>query len=177
MNQHTLFYGSSYDRGLERLLFLWPRILEKFPDAKLHVAYGWDLFDAAFRNNPERMAWKERVAYLLEQKGVVHHGRLGKKELSAVRRECGIWVYPTHFEEINCITALECQLSGLIPVVSNFAALKETVPFFRVGDDKLLEVMALPEKDLNALQKQVVSFASTYSWDKIATKWLQEFDK
>ena len=39
----------------------------------------------------------------------------------------GIWAYPTHFYEISCITAMKCQAAGAIPVVTDYAALKETV--------------------------------------------------
>lgn len=189
MKQHTLFYGSSYDRGLEHLLFMWEKIREKFPDAELHIAYGWDLFLAAYRDNPERMAWKERMDYLMEQKGITHHGRLGKKALQEVRQQCGVWAYPTHFEEINCITALECQRDGLVPVVTNFAALKETVPAFRVGEDigkqedrdsyllKLLEVMDMSEGNFKLASERAQGFAQSYSWENIAQQWMKEFKK
>lgn len=110
MKQHTLLYASSYDRGLDVLLFLWPDIKRKYTDATLHIAYGWDLFMAVAHNNPERMAWKDTMDALMEQEGIVHHGRVGKEELKSIRDMCGIWAYPTTFTEINCITALEAQI-------------------------------------------------------------------
>jgi len=125
--KHKLFYGSSYDRGLDILLGMWPRIIEDYPDTELHVCYGWNLFDVAFANNPERMAWKDRMNELMKQKGITHHGRLGKKELKKVRENCTIWAYPTYFAEINCITALDCQSDGVVPVTMDDFALSETV--------------------------------------------------
>ena len=76
MKQHKLFYGSSYDRGLDILLLMWSDIKKKYPDAELHIAYGWDLFDKAALNNKERMEWKADIVELMKQPGVHHHGLL-----------------------------------------------------------------------------------------------------
>lgn len=185
MRCHKLFYGSSYDRGLIHLLEMWPEIIKKFPKATLDVCYGWNLFDNAFQNNPERMAWKEKVNELMKQKGITHHGRVGKKELQKIRRKCGIWAYPTHFTEINCITALEAQRDGLVPVVMELAALKETVGSgFKIkGDiyiqghkqrylDQLIRVMG-NRKLWGEESKKARKFAESYSWDLIAKQWLK----
>ena len=63
--QHKLWHQSSADRGLEHLLKLWPRIVEKFPDATLDHCYGFEVFDTMYHNNPERMAWKQRMLDLM----------------------------------------------------------------------------------------------------------------
>jgi len=102
MRQHKLFWGSSYDRGLNHLLKMWPAIKEKYPDASLEVCYGWDLFVNRYANNPERMAWKEGVDKMMKADGITHHGRVGKRELDEITKKCGIWAYPTDFDEINC---------------------------------------------------------------------------
>jgi glycosyltransferase involved in cell wall biosynthesis len=126
MKQHKLFYGSSYDRGLDFLLKMWPDIKNKFPDATLDICYGWDLFDKATQNNEERREWKERVVEMMSQVDITHHGRVGKKELEKIRKECGILAYPAYFTEINCITVLESMKDGLVPVTTDLAALSET---------------------------------------------------
>lgn len=179
--QHKLFYGSSYDRGLDILLKMWPKILEKHPDATLDIAYGWDLFDKGYANNPERMAWKERMNKLMEQKGITHHGRVGKKELAKIRQSCGIWTYPTYFTEIFCITAIETQVDGLIPVTMTLAALDETVQTgYKVeGDiyepevqDKWLEALFKAMEDKT---KPNTDFLKEYDWSVIAGRWINEF--
>ena len=183
MKNRKLFYGSSYDRGLDVLLKLWPRIIEKYKDATLDICYGWDLFIAGYKDNPERMAWIDRMNKLMAQKGITHHGRVGKDKLRKIRSKCGIWVYPTYFAEINCITALECQLDGLVPVTVNDFALKETVGagskvdgdiydkdtqdawltelFKYMGDEKLWKEQS----------EKAQKFAEGYSWDIIAKAW------
>lgn len=187
MRQHKLFYGSSYDRGIQHLLKMWPSVKEKFPDAELHICYGWDLFESFFRDNPERMMWKDRMSKLMEQPGIVHHGRVGKEELKKIREECGIWAYPTHFTEINCITALETQREGCVPCVIELAALEETVQSgVKVKGDiydpetfdkylaELLSLMA-DEKRWKEEQTKGIIFAEKFTWDKIALKWNEYF--
>lgn len=189
MRQHKLIWASSYDRGVEVILNMWPDIIAKYPDATLDIAYGWDTWLSVFRNNPERMAWYEKIVELMSQKGVKEHGRLGKKELKELRKTCGIWTYPTYFTEINCITALECQQDGCVPCVMNYAALQETVQSgIKVdGDIYDLETKELYKKELLSLmgdsdrwqkeQQKGIEFAKEYKWEKIASKWSDVFQE
>lgn len=187
MRNHKLFYGSSYDRGLDILLKLWPKILEKYPDVTLDICYGWDLYDKGYANNPERMNWKDRMNNLMKQSGITHHGRVGKERLSEIRKACGIWVYPTYFAEINCITALEAQRDGLVSVTMSDFALKETVGAgFKIEGDiydeetkeTFLQALykLLGDNDLwKKESKKASEFANKYNWDKIAEEWSKEF--
>jgi len=188
IKQHTLFWGSSYDRGLDTLLFLWPDIKEKFPDAVLHICYGWNLFDKANHDNPERMSWKKQVQMLMAQEGIVHHGRVGKKELQDIRRKCGIWAYPTAFQEINCITALDCQKDGAVPVTMDSFAMKETVGSgIKISGDitdvavkdkflkELLDLMGNEGRHAKEVKKGR-AFAKDFLWKNIAGKWKTVFD-
>lgn len=187
MIQHKLFWGSSYDRGLQHLLGMWPQIKEKYPDAELHVCYGWNTFLDFYKDNPERMGWKERIDKMMDKPGVIHHGRLSKEELRKVREECGIWAYPTHFTEINCMTALECQKDGCVPVTMKLAALEETVQSGvkidgDIYDDEtkeayltaLLDMMG-DEKKWKVEQGKGKKFVEQFTWDKVASKWQDEF--
>ncbi len=185
--QHKLFWGSSYDRGLNHLLKMWPAILEKYPDATLDICYGWGLFSTRYANNPERMTWKNNIDKLMKQQGITHHGRIGKEALNEITKKCGVWAYPTDFDEINCITALNCQALGCVPCVINKAALKETVGSgVRVEGDiydpetreeyltRLLNLMG-DEKLWKAEQLKGIEFAKNYLWEQIAEQWIQEF--
>lgn len=194
---HKLFWGSSYDRGLDILLFMWSQIKEAVPDAELHICYGWDMFDKVARNNPERMKWKAGVEELMKQDGIVHHGRLSKDGLAQVRKSCGVWAYPTYFTEINCITALECQRDGVVPVVCDFksnfngenhyTALSETVRkgIVVTGDIKNELVQKEYVAKLTGLLNDYFTWSqlsgagkkavNAYMWPRIAEKWTNEF--
>lgn len=181
--QHKLFWGSSYDRGLQHLLKMWPKIREAFPDAELHVCYGWNLFDKAYANNPERQAWKERINKLMEQPGITHHGRVSKEKLREIESQCGIWAYPTDFQETCCITALDCQYVGCVPVTMALAGLKETVQSGvkiegDIYDDEtqeawLKELLRLmgDEKEWDIEGGKGMLWAQQWSWENVARKW------
>lgn len=187
MKNHKILYASSYDRGLIHLLEMWPEVIKKYPDATLDVFYGWDLFDSFFRDNPERMAWKDKVVKLMTQKGITEHGRVSKKELDEATSKCGIWAYPADFREINCITALNSQKLGCVPVVINLAALDETVGSGvkvegdiydqETKDEYLKELLSLmgDKKRWEEESKKGIEFAKSYLWDNISDQWINEF--
>lgn len=135
MRQHKLLYASSYDRGLQYLLFVWPNIVEEFPEAELHIAYGWQTFDKLTQGNPERKQWKEDMEKLMDQKGIIHHGRISKQELNKLNDECGILAYPSDFFEINCITVLNAQAHGCVPVVMNMKSLLDKEEIYSALDE------------------------------------------
>lgn len=184
-------YGSSYDRGLEHLLSIWPEVKRQVPEATLHVYYGWNLFESFYRNNPERMAWKEKISKAMEYDGVFHHGRVGQDEIIADTFKSGIWAYPTHFYEISCINAMKAQAAGAIPVVTDYAALKETVQFgtkISVEDEDIYDnskklefknalIKALKDDTWQeSIRNKMMKWArETYSWEKVALNWSNLF--
>lgn len=166
---------------------MWSDIKEQVPEATLDICYGWDLFDRAYGNNAERMAWKERVNKLMEQDGITHHGRIGQKELRELRKKAGILAYPTDFTEIFMIGAVEAQRDGLVPVVINLAALDETVGTgIKIEGDiydpqtqeefkhALIGVMN-DEDYFQEESKKAIEFASKYGWTRIAGEWAKHF--
>jgi glycosyltransferase involved in cell wall biosynthesis len=183
-NPHRMCYISSYDRGLIYLLKNWKIVREKVPDAELEIYYGFDLYDYIHRNNPAKMAFKEKILTLMKQDGITHHGRVGHKALAEGINRCGVWTYPTDFTEISCISAMKCQALGAIPVVTNFAALKETVKnglkidvdiqakegqaeYFKVLGDFLLDT-----KKQEDIRKGMMPWAQEYySWSRVANEW------
>lgn len=187
MRQHKIFYGSSYDRGLMHLLLMWKEIKKEIPDATLDIYYGWKLFQSFYANNPERMKWKANMEKLMQQDGITEHGRVSKSELIKAQQECGIWAYPTHFEEINCITALACQKNGCVPCVINYAALKETVgsgvkvegdiyePAVRRKYVEELVSLMKDEKKWKEEQEKGYQFAKKYEWPQICQHWDEVF--
>jgi len=189
MRRHKLFWGSSYDRGLQYLLYMWPDIKKVYPDAELHICYGWQTFDKIAAGNPERQEWKRGMELLMQQDGIYHHGRVGKEELKKIRQSCGIWAYTSDFLEINCITALDCQRDGCVPVTMSLAALKETVGAGilidgdirdkKVQEKYLKELLSLmgDEKRWKELSQKGKKFANKFYWNKIADKWIGVFNE
>lgn len=181
-------YTSSYDRGLEHLLKMWPQVIKQVPEAQLHVFYGWQLFEKFYHDNPASMAWKQKMDDLMTQPGITHHGRVPQPELKTWMEQCGIFAYPTHFGEISCISAMKAQAYGAIPVVIDYAALSTTVKYGKKveGDiyepetqKKYLHNLIASLKDSawqDALRPQMMQWAQeNFTWKQVAIDWTNEF--
>lgn len=179
-NTKRVIYTSSYDRGLEHLLALWPKVKEAVPGATLDIYYGWQLFDRFYKDNPASMKWKERMLEMMKATGITEHGRIPQEQVAKEMGESGIWAYPTHFGEINCITALKAQAYGAVPVVVDYAALKTSVQFGVKVDGDIYDP-EVKETFTNELiralntdwdRKAMMSWASKkFTWAEIAKHW------
>lgn len=183
-----VIYASSPDRGLVYLLQNWDRVIKEVPDATLDIYYGFDIYDKMHKNNPARMQWKQQMMDLMKQPGIKYHGRIGHEELHQKYSEAGVWAYPTDFEEISCISGMKAQALGAIPVVTNYAALEETVKNgIKVDVDitteegvdeyfKALVMVLKNEKDQKDMREPMMKFARGYfGWDNVAKIWSEEF--
>jgi len=139
---YKVVYGSSYDRGLARLLEAWPRVKSAVPEASLTVFYGLQSArENAFRlirrslqsyrkRNPITF-WSYRRSILADMRraNAQHLDRIGHLEVARQFLSAGIWAYPTHVSETSCITAMKAQAAGALPVVIPSGAVGETVEF------------------------------------------------
>ncbi len=183
---HSVIYSSSPNRGLDTLLTMWPKVREQYPDATLRVFYGWNTFFALEKGNPASLIWmntiKDKMDSLADQ-GVINMGRVSQKELAEWQMKSTVWAYPTMFPEISCITAMEVQAAGCIPVCTDYAALSETVQY----GDKIPSPISRPKNKelfLERLLERIDGFGQdammpvwakdTYNWETIATQWNQE---
>lgn len=192
-NSKWCIYASSYDRGLENLLNIWADVKKEVPEAELHIFYGWKLFAHFYQGNPERMSWMRKMNDLMKQDGITHHDRVTQPKLEEWTKKCGVWTYPSHFYEINCIGAIKAQLWGAVPVTTKFAALKETVQYGKKIDGEIYENFALSPKLLKKYKEELILALKDeewqkkerekmipwarekYSWKKIAQEWHVEF--
>lgn len=172
-------YFSSYDRGLECLLDMWPKIKEKVPEATLDIYYGWNTFDQFHSKNPERMRWKWTMIKKIHNVGAEEHGRVNHEELAKVMKEIQVWAYPTEFTEIHCMTALKAQEAGMIPVTTGCYALEETVTtgFQTVCEDIYTNIEAQElyigamVKALKTTDYVVEKDVPNRYWPDVAKKW------
>lgn len=130
---YKMIYASSYDRGLEHALEMLPALKAEIPELELHIFYGWNTYDAMMKmragtpvgNHMQEL--KEKLVKMMDQDGIVHHGRVSQNELYEHFASSDVWFYPTEFTEISCINAMTAQALGAIPICTPVAALKETV--------------------------------------------------
>ncbi len=185
---NTYIYASSPDRGLEHILKNWMRIKEINRDAELHIFYGFtEVYDKLSKNDPARRKFKEDIMDMINTlPNIVYHGKVGHKELADWFLKCKYWLYPTHFPEISCITAIKAQAAGCIPICTDYAALNETVQFgCKVAGNanqkrvlnKWLDAVAdvhNHKKEINCMDMRNWAI-QTYSWEYIANDWSEKF--
>jgi glycosyltransferase involved in cell wall biosynthesis len=196
---NRLIYASSPDRGLERLLQLFPKIREQVPDAELHIFYGfynWKKMaqQANNRIELEKIARFEALIEAQKDKGVTYHGRVPEPQLAKEFAKAKVWAYPSWFTETYCITALMAQASGCIPVTTELGALPETVshgfiikppitsPEYERAFIKRVVCILKNEKN-DPRERPAEEYATAgraytlakSGWDKIALDWQKHF--
>lgn len=184
----TIVYGSLYNRGLDNLLTLWPKIKLAVPDAKLRIFYGWQTLEKIM-NVQEFKKYKKDMEQLMDQDGITHLGRISHADVIKEMLGAGIWAYPcTAFNEVSCITAMNAQIAGAIPIVIPKAALNETVKFGKkivtgenVGDildtwsDELINVLN-DEKGQEQFRKVMMKFTKgIFDFEGVAKQWEKIF--
>lgn len=175
-NPHRMIYCSSYDRGLQHLLMIWPDVKKEVPEAELKIFYGWDTYDKFMKMGLRPLRFREAMTELMKQEGVQECGRVGHRKLAKELQASNFWVYPSHFEEISCISAMKAQAAGCVPVCTDYAALAETVKdgikiHGRMDNPEV--VTAYKEALIKALKEQPVIEVDKeqFGWDKVAEKW------
>lgn len=185
-NPKRMIYTSSYDRGLQHLLVMWADIKKAVPQAELHIFYGWNTYDAMVAKGVRSPDFKIAMTQLMKQKGVFEHGRIGHKQLAKEFAKSGVYAYPSHFEEISCISAMKAQASGCVPVVTDYAALSETVKYgFKIEgrsgsfptDENfkttLIDILNDSVKQ-EEIRKEMLSNKNQWGWNKVAEQWVNQ---
>lgn len=169
-------YTSSYDRGLEQLLqWSWPEIHKQLPGSTLHVYYGWSLWI----DNEE----KRRIEILMNQAGVIHHGKVSNAEIIAEKYRSSMNLYPCHANtEIDCINIRESALAGCILVLSDQNVCLERDGVHVPGNPKEKEFHDLYAetvidlvRDLDRqaeVRKKCMLSPLLFGWDYVADQWM-----
>ena len=131
-NPKRLIYSSTPYRGLEHLLRLFPRIKQQVPDAQLAIFSGYDVYSETAGGVP--FGYDQAVRDLERMKrefaaipGVTYRGSIKQSELAREFKRSAVLAYPNTFAETSCITALEAQYAGCVPVTTDLGALAETI--------------------------------------------------
>ncbi len=186
-DNYKCIYASSPYRGLDTLLKLWPKIKDDIKDASLHIFYGFsDIWD-----NLHAEQYKERTLKLIsELDGVYYHGKVNHENLNTHLMSSGLWLYPTHFSETSCITAMKAQAAGAIPITVTTAALDETVQFgYKISSPIANEMskiefinktreLLLGSKKQEEKRMEMISWAQNfYDWKNVASEWSLLFNE
>jgi len=122
---------------------------------------------------------------------VRHLGGLSKRNLYKLYKGSALYIYPTNFEEISCITAMETMACGLPMICSAHAALPETlnekagavIPYDQekgAADKEFQEAFVEACLSLlhdqgkwNAASEEGKAAAKRCDWSGVASEWVQ----
>lgn len=187
-NPMRLIYASSPDRGLENLLQIFARVREIVPAAELHVCYGFDNIEkviarAGLNSGVARMY--QRLSAALKAPGVFHYGRLGQVELLGEWFKSSIWCHPSNFTETSCITCMDAQACGAVPVTRPIWAVGENVAdgVFIEGDAtneliraryvfQVAELLLNPAIAAEHRETMMPKALARFGWERWVDQWI-----
>ena len=194
-DRFQITYTGRPERGLNHLLQeVFPEILKREPRAKLYVSRYDD---------PAMLPLYQEMEQLMKRFGdrVVNLGHLGKQDLYKHYKRSRLYVYPSPFEEVSCITVNEVGAAGGVLVGPWRAALPETCdgrhvlikddgtmgregdpidPGFKGISREFVQSFADQAVDLmhdderwTRLSKAARERAEKWTWDPIAEQWME----
>lgn len=171
--QITLLYSSRPERGLANLVGE-GGIMEKLSKCAPHIK----LIVCGYEHPvPQLDGFYNYLRQRCEElSNVEHRGQLTKEELARVQcQEADVWCYPTEFEEVSCITAMECMAAGMYLLTTNTAALPETIgdtydnqTRFNYGEDIVEKYVRWLSTFDNQFRRRPYR---GYTWDRVADEF------
>ena len=164
--KNKFIYSSRPDRGLNILLNLWPQIIEKIPNATLVVScYG------TFPSNAE----EEKSKKIIDSNDSIKFlGKLNVEQLYNEMSTAEFWLYPTHWPETSCITALEMLMSEVICLYYPLAGLINTMDKYGIQikpGSEIDAIVSLTIDNKNEIRQNGREYASSCSWSKRYELW------
>jgi len=143
----VLLFQSRPERGLANAL----QLMEQAEKIGLPV----HLVTCAYDNKVDHM--RDYYGMLEEKarslKNVTVAGSFTKRQLAKLQMSCDLMLYPTEFEEVSCITAMESMHAMLPMMTSQHAALPETCE----NSGTILIPMKDGKADLDEFEKKLVN--------------------
>lgn len=198
---YRFHWSSSWDRGLDNVLYLWPFIRAEFPTAELHVFYGCHNWKQKCLqdNNQEGLKQIAGLEEGMKQPGVFNHGRKSQAELAVEIKKASLWLYPSAFSETFCITAIEAQYAGVPVICNKYAGVTTTLSHPELGDTALMLGNGDPywpysKEGRESFLKETINIlknrsewemwsqrgrqnAERFTWANCALRWKELFEK
>jgi len=195
-NYHRLIWASSWDRGLDNVLYLWPFLKEKVPDLELALFYGVFNWKETCKQKNDIEGLK-KIAELekgVQQPGITVYGRVPQNQLAVEYKKSGLLFCPNWFSETFFIGGIESQRAGCPVIANKYAGLITTLgdsalligngdpwyPYSKDGREAFfnaaVELLTNREK-WNEWSRKGLENSEKYSWAKLADRWEVEFKK
>ncbi len=179
-----MIFCSIPDRGLPILHAAWPLIKRDIEHASLVITSDYTLWGVGPNNEKHRLQWAG-------QDDVHFRGKVPRSHLVKLQKEAEIMAYPSVYEELFCISAAECQVSGALPITSAAGALPSTNEYGIIipGNPKTAtwvsafssRIITLLDQERDYLAERqktmTVGARRRFNWDKIADRWEELFEQ
>ncbi len=181
-----LIYCSIPGKGLDKLLKIYPDIKKEIPSVHLVVTGDYSL-----RGRKETGLDKYiKMAPIRSQVIFLHN--IKRDRLILEQKRSWLHVYPCNFEELFCLSAMECQAAGTPTVCTELGALPTTIKDGFTGRiiraDKGEGTLATFTKEVISLLKDPVKVEKmaqrargralkTYTYQAIVREWESFFKK
>ena len=191
----SIAFTSSPDRGLHRILDIFPEIRALVPAATLHVFYEWKHLQKSSRGRSNIAAVRIRYADKQFQKlgtkgenGVYLHGNVSNFEMAHFLRETSVFAYPCEpvkYTEGFSVGTMDACAAGCMPIISDADALPEIYgsiatiipgkPSARrnIWIQTISETLSTPEEKLNDEREEIIAYAAAYERQNVTNVWEQ----
>jgi len=163
---NSFIYSSCTERGLEKVLELWSKILELLPDAILMIStYN------PFPRDENEVKMKQIID---NYPSIKHLGKLNRDQLYELMGKSEYWLYPTSWPETSCITAMEMLMSEVICLYYPLAGLVDTMNNngIQIKDGNEIETIKnLTIDKKNEIRQKGKEYALSCSWTDRAKVW------
>ena len=163
---NRFIYTSCSERGLLKLVQLWPSILDNLPDAELVIS--------SYNNFPKSDEDIKILEIITKIPSIKHMGKLNRSELYNLMATAEYWLYTSYFQETSCITSLELLASEVICLYYPVAGLINTIGDYGIKISEGNEIDALLSLSNNKkteLKIKGKEYALSCSWQNRVIEW------
>lgn len=163
---NRFIYTSCAERGLERLLELWPQIIKELPDAELYIA--------SYNKFPQNDFEIQLDNIIKRYDSIKHFGTLNRDKLYELMSSAEFWLYPTNFNETSCITSMEMLMSEVVCLYYPVAGLVNTLGEYGIKiqrNNEINTILSLSTKQKNDIRRKGKEYALQCSWNNRAQEW------
>lgn len=181
---HTAVWCSSPDRGLHRLLEMWPAVRKKISDAKLKVFYRfWEWIEEC-KNTDSKLGVRAR--YIAEcvrrlgskgENGIYIMGAVPNVQIAAELRSARVFPYTCDcitFTEGFSVATMDAAWAGCVPIISDTDAIGD------IYRECAVVIPGKPGEQKDQWVQTIVDAMSNPAWaEQVADKarqWSAKFD-
>jgi len=177
-------FSSSPDRGLDRAMRVLDKVRVKYPEVKLHVAYG---IEHLSKWGHEALQ-KELAQMMADRKDwVVYEGALEQRALMELFYSCAYTIAPADWIETSCISALERACAGVYQIFRKVGGVVDTLaPIVEAGMATTVDSECVTESEhqvfvdatIKAIEEEAYKRVNVevhqYAWSKVAEEWVSD---